>query len=65
MVLETQTYGNQLNLIVSGDMAAARQFIVDRLMAAQITFDRLEPIPVRMEEAFIYLVSQARQQKGN
>ncbi len=63
VVLETQTYGNQLNLIVSGDPAATRQIIVDRLAAAQLAFDHLEPVPVRMEEAFIYLVSQARQQQ--
>jgi ABC-2 type transport system ATP-binding protein len=61
-VLSTQTYGNQLNLIVSGDLPTARQLIADRLTAAKLSFGSLEPVPVRMEEAFIYLVSLARQQ---
>jgi ABC-2 type transport system ATP-binding protein len=57
-LLETQTYGDQLNLIVSGDRQAVEQAVKDRLAAARLPFERLEPVSVRMEEAFIYLVGQ-------
>jgi ABC-2 type transport system ATP-binding protein len=61
-VLGTQTYGNQLNLIVTGDLPAVRRLIADRLATAKLSFDSLDLVPVRMEEAFIYLVNLARQQ---
>lgn len=59
-LLRIQPYGDQLNLIVESDIDEGFRVVKDKLDNAGIEFDRLEPVPVRMEEAFIYLVSQAR-----
>ncbi|MHB8629379.1 MAG: ABC transporter ATP-binding protein [Aggregatilineales bacterium] len=63
-VIESQSYGNQLNIIVGGDMGAAQRELRVRLEAANVRFTGLEPAPMRMEEAFIYLVNAARTAKG-
>jgi ABC-2 type transport system ATP-binding protein len=60
-LLDIQTYGDQLNLIVSGDAEVAKQNIQAHLSAEDVKLTRLETIPIRMEEAFIYLVSKARE----
>lgn len=60
-VLDIQTYGDQLNLIVSGDVEAAKHRIQSHLSEKAINLTRLETVPIRMEEAFIYLVSKARE----
>ena len=59
-MLDIQTYGDQLNLIVSGDVEAAKHNIQEHLSTQHLSLTRLETISVRMEEAFIYLVSKAR-----
>lgn len=61
-LIDLQTYGDQLNLIVSGDLEAAQRTIRQRLDSEGISVKRLEKTPIRMEEAFIYLVSQAKQE---
>jgi hypothetical protein len=60
-LLEVQTYGNQLTLIVQGDVGGMAQRVRERLADSGLAVESLEPVPVRMEEAFIYLVSAARQ----
>ena len=55
-LIDIQTYGNLLNLIVA-DREAARAAITGRLAAAGITIHSLQEAPLRMEEAFIYLVN--------
>jgi ABC-2 type transport system ATP-binding protein len=62
-LLEIQTYGDQLSLIVSGEIEAAKQAVHDRLTAQHIDPVRLEAVPIRMEEAFIYLVNKAREEE--
>lgn len=59
-MLDVQTYGSQLNLIVTGDVETARADVRRRLEDAGQAIERLEPASMRMEEAFIYLVNQAR-----
>ena len=61
-LLDIQTYGNQLNLIVSGEMEEAEQAISECLTAEQIEIKRMESASIRMEEAFIYLVKAAREE---
>ncbi len=61
-LLETQTYGAGLNLIVDGETATMKSEVAERLAAHQIPFDGIEPMPMRMEEAFIYLTNAAPQQ---
>ena len=63
-LLDIQTYGDQLNLIVSGPLEAAKTSVRDRLAAQNITIRRLETTAIRMEEAFIYLVRTAREEVG-
>ena len=55
-LIDIQTYGNLLNLIVA-DRETARDTITARLAGAGITIHSLQPAPLRMEEAFIYLVN--------
>jgi hypothetical protein len=62
-VMEVQTYGDQLNLIISGEVEQARKTIQERLAQHQAEALRIEEVPVRMEEAFIYLVNRERQQE--
>lgn len=57
-MIDLQTYGEQLNIIVR-DREEARSAIMDLLKGEGITVQKLENAPVRMEEAFIYLVNQA------
>jgi ABC-2 type transport system ATP-binding protein len=61
-VLDVQTYGDQLNVIVSADVNAAQHRTKEKLTAEQINITRLQATPIRMEEAFIYLVNQAREE---
>lgn len=61
-ILDVQTYGDQLNLIVNPDTDHIETLIRDTLQAAGIGVRRLVATSVRMEEAFIYLVKQARQE---
>lgn len=62
MMLDVQTYGDQLNLIVEGELDIAEQAIREALAAQQNAVQRMESVPVRMEEAFIYLINQAKQE---
>ena len=57
-LIDIQTYGNLLNLIVA-DPAVARVAVTEQLAGAGITIHSLQPAPLRMEEAFIYLVNHA------
>jgi ABC-2 type transport system ATP-binding protein len=61
-LLDLQTYGDQLNLIVEQDGDTMQQAVRERLDAHAIPIDHLTPMPMRMEEAFIYLVNSARQE---
>jgi ABC-2 type transport system ATP-binding protein len=61
-LLDMQTYGDQLNLIISGDVGSAQQAIKEKLHETQINVKRLDVVTIRMEEAFIYLVGQARKE---
>lgn len=61
-MLDVQTYGDQLNLIVSGDIDAAMAGIQATLTGQGIAIERLNPVSMRMEEAFIYRVNQARKE---
>ena len=56
-ILEVQTYGDRLHVFVD-DVAQRRPQIESALMAAGIRNDDLREIEVRMEEAFISLVSR-------
>ncbi len=56
-ILEVQTYGEKLHLLVD-DLLPRTAQIADALAAAGITYDELRPIEVRMEEAFINLVQR-------
>lgn len=59
-VVEVQTYGKMLHIFV--DNAALRQPQIEQALAAQgITLTGMRTIPVRMEEAFISLVSRQGQ----
>jgi ABC-2 type transport system ATP-binding protein len=56
-VLEAQTYGDKLHIIV--DDVARRKTQIDAALAAQaITHDGIREIEVRMEEAFISLIQR-------
>jgi ABC-2 type transport system ATP-binding protein len=55
-LIDIQTYGNLLNLIVA-DPEAAYGAIAGRLANAGVTIHSLQEAPLRMEEAFIYLVN--------
>ncbi|MCB9459700.1 MAG: ABC transporter ATP-binding protein [Anaerolineaceae bacterium] len=57
-VIDIQTYGNLLNIIVT-DRDTVRSRILDLLDSEQIDDYTLEDAPMRMEEAFIYLVNHA------
>ena len=63
-VLEVQTYGKMLHLFV--DDAALRIPHIEAALAAQgIHLTGLRQIPVRMEEAFISLVSRQTKKRGD
>lgn len=58
--IDIQTYGDQLNLIVSGSPDRLQAECLRRLEAAGLTGAAFDTLPVSMEEAFIYLVNAAR-----
>lgn len=60
LILDIQTYGEQLNLVMQSDTPHVLDAIRQRLDG--ITIKRLEPTPIRMEEAFIYLVNRAERE---
>lgn len=64
-VIDVQTYGDQLNLIVGGDMEKHRSDTAYRLEKAGLTNAELSTMPVRMEEAFIYLINKAREAEAH
>ncbi len=57
-VLQVQTYGDQLNVIVSDEADEAQRNLRAHLEGQGIHIDRLEAASIRMEEAFIYLISE-------
>jgi len=59
-VIEVQTYGHQLNLIVDGDAKTIQTQVEQALEKAGFTEAEFETMPIRMEEAFIYLVNAAK-----
>lgn len=59
--IDIQTYGDQLNLLVAGDFETQQKRVVDRLKSAGVGEPGFVTMPIRMEEAFIYLVRQARE----
>lgn len=63
-LLDVQVYGDQLNLIVDDDSAEARLAIRERLTGNGVTLGELESVPMRMEEAFIFLVNQERKENA-
>lgn len=56
-ILEVQTYGEKLHIFVD-DLAQRAGQIATALAAANIGYDELRPIEVRMEEAFINLIQR-------
>jgi len=56
-ILEVQTYGEKLHIFVD-DLAQRSAQIATALAAANIGYDELRPIEVRMEEAFINLIQR-------
>ncbi len=63
-ILNMQTYGNRLNLIVQDDdLEAFQQHIHRQLTENLLEVARIERTVLRMEEAFIYFVNQARQKQ--
>ncbi len=62
-VLETQTYGTSIHLLV--DDAALRRPQVESAMAAHgVHWSGMREIQIRMEEAFIYLIRRQEAQNG-
>ncbi|MCA9904610.1 MAG: ABC transporter ATP-binding protein [Anaerolineae bacterium] len=59
-VIDIQTYGDQINLIVSGDAERLQTESTKRLAQAQLDGAAFQRVPVSMEEAFIYLVNAAK-----
>lgn len=57
-IIQVQTYGDQLNVIVSDQPEEAKRTIRTHLEEQGIQIKRLEVVSIRMEEAFIYLVSE-------
>jgi ABC-2 type transport system ATP-binding protein len=58
-VLEVQTYGEKLHIFVD-DAARRTPQLTSALASAGIPYDGMRPIEVRMEEAFISLISKTR-----
>lgn len=56
-VLEVQTYGEKLHIFVD-DLAQRTGEVATALAAANVGYDELRPIEVRMEEAFINLIQR-------
>lgn len=56
-ILEVQTYGEKLHIFVD-DLAQRTGQIAALLTAANVGYDELRPIEVRMEEAFINLIQR-------
>ena len=56
-ILEVQTYGEKLHIFVD-DLAQRTAQIATALATANIGYDELRPIEVRMEEAFINLIQR-------
>lgn len=59
-LIDIQTYGDQLNLIVSGDAPHVEAAAAQRLERAGLSGAAYNTLPVSMEEAFIYLVTTAK-----
>lgn len=59
-VIEVQSYGHQLNLIIDGDAQVIQPDVQRHLEAAGFKQAQFETMPIRMEEAFIYLVNAAK-----
>ncbi|MBE0690938.1 MAG: ABC transporter ATP-binding protein [Anaerolineae bacterium] len=59
-LIDIQTYGDQINLIVSGDAEQMKAESTRRLEGAGLAGAAFQSIPVSMEEAFIYLVNAAK-----
>lgn len=60
-LIDIQTYGNLLNVIVT-NRETARDAIRQRLEQHNIQIESLVDAPIRMEEAFIYLINHAEAQ---
>ena len=56
-LLEVQTYGEKLHIFVD-DLAQRTGEVATALAAANVGYDELRPIEVRMEEAFINLIQR-------
>ncbi len=59
-LIDIQTYGDQLNLIVSGDPERLQAEAARQLEQAGLAGAAFDILPVSMEEAFIYLVNAAK-----
>lgn len=62
-VLEVQTYGRKLHLLVDSRRKRMRQ-IERALRAASVRVEDLQPGQARMEEAFISLIRRMREEQG-
>ncbi|NDJ84475.1 MAG: ABC transporter ATP-binding protein [Chloroflexi bacterium] len=62
-ILDLQPYGNRLNIIYDAEEAGAIDHIRTALEDANIAITSLKSVPMRMEEAFTYLVNQHRLQE--
>lgn len=63
-ILEVQTYGEKLHIFVD-DLAQRTGEVAAILAAANVGYDELRPIEVRMEEAFINLIQRQSAQTTN
>ncbi len=63
-LIDIQTYGDQLNLIVSGDAERLQADVSLRLEGAGLTGAAFDHLPISMEEAFIYLVTAAKGERS-
>lgn len=56
-LIDIQTYGDQLNLIIGGDFEQVKAEVEAKLQEANFREAQFGTMSVRMEEAFIYLVN--------
>ncbi|MEP7288208.1 MAG: ABC transporter ATP-binding protein [Chloroflexota bacterium] len=59
-IRDMQPYGDSLTLIVDGEISTVQRTARDLLKAQNVPFQDIQPIPIRMEEAFIYLTGEER-----
>jgi len=63
-IQDIQTYGDSLTLIVNGDLSTMQRAVRAALAVHNVPVQEIEAIPLRMEEAFIYLTAIERQREA-